>query len=53
MVATPVNKTTKSTKMAIEMNVGPNRSAWATSARAMTAPESIARKMFTRPSDSV
>ena len=49
----PENKITESMRMATVMNVEPKRSAWATSARAMTAPERMARNMFTRPRDSV
>ena len=52
MVKTPVTRTTESMKIAIEMNAGPKWSAWATSASAITAPERMARNMFTRPSDS-
>src|SRR5215831_18505145 len=39
-------------KIATTMKVCPKRSACAINARAMTAPERIARNMFTRPSDS-
>src|SRR6266851_5203104 len=53
IVVMPTNTTTQRTGMAIETDVRPKPSAWATSARAITAPERMARKMVTRLSDSV
>src|SRR5690349_1991085 len=39
-------------KIATEMKAGPKWSAWATRARAITAPDRTVRNMVTRPSDS-
>src|SRR5438874_1106094 len=41
-----------SMNIATDMNVGPKRSACATRAREITAPERTVRNMLTRPSDS-
>src|SRR5438876_699041 len=51
-VNTPTRKTTASMKIAMAKKAGPKWSAWATRARAITAPERMVRNMFTRPSDS-
>src|SRR5438552_805144 len=53
MVDTLVNRTTESRGMAIAMNVDPKRSAWATSASAITAPDRMARNIVTRLRPSV
>ena len=47
-VTTPANRTTHKTGIAMEIAVGPKPSAWATSARAIIAPDRMARKIVTR-----